>query len=157
MSTSPAPHLSFTLEASREPKLLLEQLAEGLLNGGLLGPDLAIEGRDAESLRFVRRGGVWHQPDRGELHVAKAGSGAKVEVRLWCGGLRRRCFARATVIAALAATITTFAFGWLIVLTAPGAGVLAVATDLLSWQTTKKGLRRRVETYVSNTAYLRAL
>ncbi|PID39684.1 MAG: hypothetical protein CSB49_00725 [Proteobacteria bacterium] len=157
MSSRGKPHLTFSLEAPREPKLLLEQLVEGVLSGGLAGPGLAIERRDTDRLAFGSRIGGWAIPDHGEIVVTKTGQGRALEVRLWCSAARRRSFSKAAVVGGLGATIATLAFGWLLVVSMPSAAALAIATDILDWRAQRKALQQRIETFVANTAYLRAI
>jgi hypothetical protein len=151
------PHLTFVLDAQREPKLLLEQLVRGVISGGLAGPGQAIQRRDSDGLAFSAQLGGRAIADYGEIAVKKADSGSQLEVRLWCAGARRRAFTSAALVGGLGATVATLAFGWLLVISMPTAAVAAIATDVLDWRRQRQQLRQRVETFVKNTEYLRAI
>lgn len=151
------PQLTIVLEASREPKLLLEQLVQGLINGGLAGPGQAIVRRDSDGVAFASRIGGRAIPDYGEISVRKTNEGSSLEVRLWCSGARRRAFSKAALVGGLGATVATLAFGWLLVVSVPSAVTLAIGADLLDWRAQRRALQRRVEVYVANTAYQRAI
>ena len=149
------PHISFSLEAPRDPKTMIEQLVEGVIGGGLLGHGLAIEGRGADDLRFSGHSADSEIPDFGEISVSQTTVGATLEVRLWCASTRRRRFLTSALAGAVAALFGVFAFGWLVVVSVPAAAALAIASDILGWRRDRRRLERRVATYVGNTAYLR--
>lgn len=150
--------MQFTVDLARDPRALAELLAEGLVQGGLVGSGMAIDTRETQRLVFSRRlSAGWGLADAGELRLESTDGGCRVTCQLQCTGLRRRRLLSSALIGGLAATVGTLAFGWLLVISAPVAGVAAVLADTLGWRHDRRQLQRRVETYLGNTAYLKAL
>lgn len=150
--------LEFTVDLERDLRASAELLAEGLLHGGLVGAGMAIDARETQRLVFSRRLSVGQGlPDAGELRLESTEAGCRVVCQLRCGGLRRRRLFISALVGGLTATLGTLAFGWLLAVSAPVAGVAAVLADVLGWRRDRRELRRRVETYLHNSAYLKTL
>jgi len=149
------PSIELTLDVDRDHKVLLERLVEGLIGGGLAGPGLAIESRDGRAVRFRRRLSAWHRiPDSGEIEVEATAGSTQVTCRLDCAGLRLRRLVISVGLGATLASVTALAFGWLIVVSVPVACIASALADIVGWRRERAQLRRRVETYITNTNYL---
>lgn len=154
-----APSISMVVRISRLRQTVADQLVLGLVTGGLLGPGLVIEKREADSIRFVKAGGLLRRaPDRGEILLSSESSGETVvECRLWCGGMDLRRLLMAAVLGALLATVTALLFGWLIHWSIPLGGAAAVAFDLVGRHRDRSQLRHQIQAFVHNTTYLKAI
>lgn len=150
--------LSLELVDDRNRKTVVDQIVHGLVHGSLLGDGMAIQSRDAATIRFERRefGAPGPAAGRIEVNADQAGKTA-IHCQLWCGRLRWRILARAMLIGALVATVGLLVFGWLIALSAPVAVVTALATDFIGWRRARRQLKRRFETFLSNSRYLDTL
>jgi len=143
---------------ARSPKTVADQVVLGLVTGGLLGPGLVIQQREAQCVRFSSLGTLPGMPNRGEIELIEEDSGGtRLECRFWCHGMSYRRLVQAVCLGALIATITALAFGWLIHLSIPlGVGV-GVAWDLVGGYRDRSSLRRRVEAFARNTTYLKTM
>ena len=160
------PTLTVAVRLPRHRQTLSDQLVLGLVTGGLLGPGLFIEAREADGIRFCKRGGpLQAAPDRGEIRLTEEASGdTRVECRIWCRSLFLRrliggILLGVGVVGLLAAGL------WVLKLSprsqwtwASAFGTLTAIVDCAAgrWMDRAR-LRRQVQAYLHNTTYLKAI
>lgn len=151
------PSVSLRLHIARSRQTVTDQLVLGLVTGGLIGPGLVIDRREVNAIHFSRAVGA-NLPDRGELVVEEDAQGeTSVECRLWCRGIDRRQLMLSAGLGALVAVVVALAFDWLLPLSALVGGVVAIGWDLAARRRRVRHLRRRVEAFVANMAYLKTV
>jgi hypothetical protein len=135
--------------------VVADQLVLGLVSGGLLGPYMRVERRDLEKLAFVQAVSWAGGPERGEIALGSSETGeTTVNILLFCTQMRLWSLAFGTLAGALAATVSTFLFDWLITFSIPTGVLLGLLAYVLHHRRATVKLRRRVEVYLHNTKYL---
>jgi len=153
------PSLITTVRIPRSPKTVADHIVLGLVTGGLLGPGLVIDRREAQGIRFSKVGGwLSSMPDHGEIELFEERSGATVvECRIWCGGMARRRLLQAVFLGGLLATVGALAFGWLIHTAIPVGVAVGLVWDLAGRFVDRATIRRQVEAFGRNTNYLKTM
>jgi hypothetical protein len=141
---------------ARHRQTLSDQLVLGLVTGGLLGPGIFIDSRDAKSIRFnQKRGRGYGGGVRGEILISSQESGENlVECNLSVNRGDWRRFFIASGIGAVIATGVALAFGWLVPWSILAGIVGALGVDTLQVRMTRMRLQHQVEAYLHNTTYL---
>ncbi|MBW2732582.1 MAG: hypothetical protein JRH20_09320 [Deltaproteobacteria bacterium] len=146
--------LNLKLVDDRSRKTVVDHIVHGLVHGSLLGEGLAIQRRDAATIHFSRHKFGVLGPSSGQIGVSTDEAGkTAVHCQLWCGKLRWQIFSKAVFMGAVAATIALLLFGWLIVVSAPVAAGISLIADFLGWRRARNELKRRFETFLSNSRY----
>lgn len=149
-------NIVFDASVPRRADVVEEHLALGLLNGGLLGGGLLVEGREAGRLRFRRIPSFFDVPDSGELLIEGSAKGeTRVRFELACCTMRLRSGALG-VLVALAVAALTLRLGppWWAV--CAGAAVLGLVVAVFAWTAARRRLVGRARAFTSSARYLKS-
>ncbi len=153
------PFLTVSVTLARHRSTLADQLVLGVVTGGLLGPGLVIEGREADRIRFSRSGGAFSStPDRGELELRESDRGeTEIQCRVWGRGMGLRRALLAALAGGTLASVGALGFDWLMLVSLPVGAALALALDAALLVHDRRRLRRQITAFLENTTYLKSL